>query len=405
MKVLFVVGATPHYYNLLLNKLNQNSEVEVIVVAPAGNGKTVGTGVHQSQEGIEFKIHYLEEYKTYYGKMFFKNISQVIDNEQPNIIVSNWPYQLAWVFFPFLLWKIRRRNIKLMSKEIPFQIPYYENAIEFYKNGGGITETNQTIHQKTGLLFSLKYWFITEIRKIMVNTMDAHINYFDEAVAIQKSYGVPEKKVFITSNSPDTDYILEVKRKIISTEKILPENPYRIIHVGRLVKWKRVDLIISAAKKLAVKYPEIELVIVGNGPEEQNLKQQATELGIEKHIHFVGGIYDMEVLGKYYLASNIYILAGMGGLSINEAMCFGLPVICSVADGTEKILVREGKNGHFFENGNLESLVFIIDKMLANLPKIEQMGIASENIIINEININTVLAKYIEALNFVLKKS
>jgi glycosyltransferase involved in cell wall biosynthesis len=98
------------------------------------------------------------------------------------------------------------------------------------------------------------------------------------------------------------------------------------------------------------------------------------------------------------------VLAGMGGLSINEAMCFGLPVICSEADGTERELVRENQNGHFFENGNIESLCQQLRKMLSNLAKAKQMGLESERIIREEINIQTVLQKYIKTFEYVLKK-
>lgn len=403
MKILFIAGGTPHYYNLVLNKLNQFKGIEVILVAPANGGKTVGSGVHQTQEGIDFKLFHAEEYQTYYGKMFFKGIEPLIDTEKPDIIVSNWPYQLAWVFFPFLYWKIRRKAIKLISKEIPFQVPYYHEAIEYYTGGGGISENNQQENKNSGILTKLKYRFITEIRRVFVNRVNAHINYFDEAVAIQGSYGVPPQKVFITANSPDTDYIFEAKKNIENAEPILPKNPFRIIHVGRLVRWKRVDLLIEATQKLLGKYPNIELLVVGTGPEENNLKEQTQHLGLQNQVRFVGGIYEMENLGRYLQSSSIYVLAGMGGLSINEAMCFGLPVVCSVADGTERRLVRENQNGHYFTNGDLESLTSVIDKMLADLPKTQLMGIESERIIREEINIHTVLAKYLEAFNFVLK--
>lgn len=404
MKILFIAGGTPHYYNLVLNKLNQFEGIEVILVAPADGGKTVGSGVHQTQEGIEFKLFHLEEYQTYYGKMFFKGIEQLIDDEKPNIIISNWPYQLAWVFFPLLYWKIRRTRIKLISKEIPFQVPYYHEAIDYYTHGGGVSESNQNEQSNTGFLTKLKYRFITEIRRVFVNRVDAHINYFDEAIKIQGSYGVPPEKVFITANSPDTDYIFEAKKNIENIEPILPKNSFRIIHVGRLVKWKRVDLLVEATQKLSEKYPTIELLIVGTGPDESNLKEQTKALGLQNQIRFVGGIYEMETLGRYFQSSSIYVLAGMGGLSINEAMCFGLPVVCSVADGTERRLVRENQNGHYFNNGDLQSLTEVIDKMLANLPKTQQMGIESERIIQEEININTVLKKYKEAFDFVLMK-
>jgi glycosyltransferase involved in cell wall biosynthesis len=400
MKVLFVAGGTPHYYNLVLNKLNQLPNMEVVMVAPNGEGSTVGAGVHQTQEGIEFNLYHLEEYKAYYGKMFFKNIEEVIESEQPNIIVSNWPYTLAWVFFPFFYRKLKRKGIKIISKEIPFQVPYYYEAIDFYTKGGGISENNQTKHQNKGILAKLKFWFVTEVRKKVVNRVNAHINYFDEAIAIHASYGVPKEKVFITANSPDTDTIFEIKKKIENQGNLLPKNPYRFIHVGRLVKWKRVDLLIDITTKLI---PNIELLVVGTGPEEVNLKQQVEQLNLQNHVRFVGGIYEMEVLGQYLKESSIYVLAGMGGLSINEAMCFGLPVVCSVADGTEKKLVRENINGHYFENGNSENLSTIIDTMFSDLDKTKCMGKESERIIKEEININTVLDKYMQTFEFALK--
>ena len=402
MKVLFIAGGTPHYYNLVLNKLNQFPNVEVIVVTPKGTSSTVGAGVHQTQEGVEFKLYHLPEYKTYYGKMFFENIEQILENEQPDIIISNWPYTLAWIFFPLLYLKIRRKNIKLISKEIPFQVPYYNNAVEFYTNGGGISENNQSVQQSTGIFSKLKYWFITEVRKKMVNRMDAHINYFDEAIDIHASYGVPKEKVFITANSPDTDILFEAKDRIVNLEKILPENPHRLIHVGRLVKWKRVDMLIDVTQQLTQKYPTIELVVVGTGPEEELLKQQVEQLGIQNNVRFVGGIYDTATLGRYFMNASIYVLAGMGGLSINEAMTFGLPVVCSVADGTERKLVIENKNGHYFEDGNKDSLFNILDEMLNDLPKTKQMGIESERIIVEEINIHTVLKKYMDTFEYVL---
>ena len=404
MKVLFIAGGTPHYYNLVLNKLNQFPNVEVIMVIPKGTGSTVGAGVHQTQEGIEFKLYHLPEYKTYYGKMFFQNIEQVIDNEQPNIIISNWPYTLAWIFSPLLYLKIRRKNIKLISKEIPFQVPYYNKAIEFYTKGGGISENSQAVQKSSGFLAKLKYWFITEARKKMVNRVDAHINYFDEAIDIHASYGVPREKVFITANSPDTDLIFEAKESIKSKQDILPKNPFRIIHVGRLVKWKRVDLLINAIEKLKIQFPNIELLVVGTGPEEENLMNQVALLGLQNHVRFVGGVYDIATLGQYFMASSIYVLAGMGGLSINEAMCFGLPVVCSEADGTERELVIENKNGHYFEDGNANSLFNILDKMLNDLPKTKQMGLESERIIMEEINIHTVLKKYVETFEYVVNK-
>jgi hypothetical protein len=135
--------------------------------------------------------------------------------------------------------------------------------------------------------------------------------------------------------------------------------------------------------------------------EEEKLKQQVSALHIEKAVKFAGAIYDSETLGKYFMSASVYVLAGMGGLSINEAMSFDRPVVCSECDGTEKKLVREGYNGRYFEDGSAESLYEVLKNMLAHPEDLQEMGIRSGKIIQNEVNIHTVINGYIEAFNFV----
>src|SRR3546814_7415039 len=93
---------------------------------------------------------------------------------------------------------------------------------------------------------------------------------------------------------------------------LLPPNPQRLIHVGRLVKWKRVDLLLEAVKLLEADYPGIQLLVVGYGPEEDQLKQQTESLGLGDKVTFTGGVYEEEQLGRYLHASAVYVLAGMG---------------------------------------------------------------------------------------------
>ena len=109
---------------------------------------------------------------------------------------------------------------------------------------------------------------------------------------------------------------------------------------------------IEAFWKVAADYPEAELVIVGDGPELDNLRQQANDLQLADSIRFIGAVYDPKTLGAYMNESSIYVLAGMGGLSINDAMTYGMPVLCAVCDSTERDLVKEGKNGYFFKDGD-----------------------------------------------------
>jgi glycosyltransferase involved in cell wall biosynthesis len=366
-------------------------------VVPASKGATLGAGVFESKDGIEFKVFYQEEYTTYYGKKFFRGLKELILQEKPDVLMVNWPYQASFVFYPSWYNFLRRNNVALISKEIPFQVPHYNEAISYYLQGGGVTENNQAHQKNTSILARVKFMIVRETRRLFSNLVDAHINYLDEAVAMHGSYGVPADKVFVTANSPDTDALLATANEL----KDVQANPFRLLHIGRLVKWKQVDVLIEAAVALHAKYPQTELSIVGDGPELANLKVRAAGYDF---IQFHGGIYDPTELGKITCESGIYVLAGMGGLSINEAMCFSKPVVCSVADGTEKRLVREGFNGHFFESGSVASLTSVIEKLFADPAQIAVMGKRSQEIIEKEINIHTVLGNYMEAFKFAIAK-
>ena len=73
-----------------------------------------------------------------------------------------------------------------------------------------------------------------------------------------------------------------------------------------------------------------------------------------KNIFFVGKIIDG--ISKYFLQSDVFVLPGLGGLAISDAMIHGLPVIAGKADGTEIDLVTN-ETGFLHEELNVDILV------------------------------------------------
>ncbi len=401
MKVLFTFSGLPHYYNLILNKLNRIPDLEIVVVVPFKKSENIGSGVFETEKDIEFKLIRLEEYQTFYRKSFFKNFLKTVYSEKPDIIVTNWPYILYFIFNPFLLKKIKRQNIKIIFKEIPFQVPKYNEAISYYTRKDVIDENLRSGKDKNKILMYLKGFILREVRKKYYGIIDAFVNYIEDAYEIIGSYGVDKNRIFITYNSPDTDELFKAKKIVDESPNLLPENNYRLIHVGRLVEWKRVDLLIKVLKRLLPKFPEAELIVIGNGPKENDLKNLAEELGIKEKVLFQGAIYDTVKLGKFFKSSSLYVLGGMGGLSINEAMAFEKPVVCSVCDGTEKSLVIENYSGKYFDAGNEDDLFKVIDELFSDTQKLKLLGENSFEIIKNKINTNTVVKGYLDAFNFV----
>lgn len=387
-KIVFVFGGLPHYYNKVLNKIN--NKYEVIVISPKNKNKTIGSGVLLSEEGINFKNIKLEEYNTYYGKPFFKDFYKTIANEKPFAIVIGWPYFLSLIFYPLMLIKLKYLKINIYSKEIPFTVPNYNTSLKDFKKECVESQKDAPMFKNIFI-----YFFLKIIRKILYTyIIDKAFIYIEKGIQILHSYGIKKENIIVTYNSPDNEDIFNSIESLKIKNNYPKKNSHRLIHVGRLVKWKNTELIIKAVDVLKEEYPDIELAIIGKGEEEENLKLLTNNLGLNNHIKFLGAIYDEETLSYELIKSNIYILAGMGGLSINEAMCRSLPIICSIADGTEKHLVFENFNGFYFENNNLQSLINTIKKGFNS--NLEILGENSLNIIKNKININSVTNKFIE---------
>jgi glycosyltransferase involved in cell wall biosynthesis len=396
MKVLFTFPGLAHYLQAQLRKLSQKG-IDVAAIVPFKNSSSMGAGVHLEEQAQGFKLIEGKEKKSFLGKPIFYNLPEILEQEKPDILVIGWPYALDLLFNSNLKKAIRKHHVKLIYKGIPFNLPARSNLYSYYWKGQFTGDDSQQSPQKS-IIGYLKFLAITLLRGFYLRKVDAHVYYIDEAKEIASSYGVASEKIFITYNSPDTEQHLQVYHKIQSLPALLPAGKIRLIHVGRLVYWKRVDLLIEAYRKLLPKYPNLEVLIVGAGPEEQNLRTLANN---DPNIRFTGAVYDPELLGRYFVESTIYVLAGMGGLSINEAMCYAKPILCTRADGTEKTMVREGKNGYFFENANLSDLVKKLELMLESPEKCNAMGNESLRIIEEEINLESVASRYVRAFEFV----
>ena len=396
MKVLFLINGLTHYFNKVLNRLNSFEDLEIVTIVPSKENESIGSGVYTTSEDIEFKVHTLAEKKRFYGKLFFQNFRDVLKKENPAAVVFIWPYVLELVFNPFLLSELRKRKIKICYKDIPFQLVKFRDGLRLMQSKVW-TEEEGLI--QTTKLYRINLLFVTIVKWYIYKIVDINLNYVNEAYDLLNTYGVHQEKIFVTFNSPDTDVLLEAYEEAKKQGPLLPLNKYRIISVGRLVRWKRVDMLIRAFKILINNYKDLELIIIGTGPEEKNLKELAKNLDVERYIKFEGSVYDPVRLGQYYLSSQIFVQPGMGGLAINEAMCFEKPIICSVCDGTEKDLVREGFNGIYFKEGDADDLANKIENLYRNPQLVKEMGLNSLSIIKNEINIHTVVDRYKKAFN------
>lgn len=412
MKVLFTFGGMPHYLNAMLEKL-QAKGADITVVSPRKGNATIGKGVKMVEEGAYRHLN-TQEKKMYYGKSGFPALPDIIADERPDIVVLGWPYFLQVFFQPSLRRALKRCGARLVIREIPFQTPPYGQIRDYFRQHPMYDEGMRLL--STGKAFYLRQWLTARIRKYCYARVAGTLNYSTAAYDILPSYGVKREQIHVTYNSTDTEALWREKAAVLAAPALLPPSERRLLHIGRLVKWKCVDLLIEAFARTLTQYPDAELVIVGNGPELDNLKKQAASLGLPLRskeengvdgrgcVRFIGAVYDPKELGAYMNEATVYVLAGMGGLSINDAMTYALPVVCSVCDSTERDLVTDRRNGLFFRDGDADSLTEKILQLLASPQECRRMGQESERIIREQINIDTVSERYLKAFADFLRR-
>ena len=182
-------------------------------------------------------------------------------------------------------------------------------------------------------------------------------------------------------------------------------NIIKLITVGRLAPWKNVDSIIEAMYLLKKEDLKINLIIVGSGPQELDLKKQVDNLNLSNEVIFTGQKKYLE-LKEYYKSADIYIQAsGYEGLPhvLLEAINFDLAIISTPIGGTNEIL-QDGKNGFILdlEKGikpNSKNLKNIILEAVNNKKLTEEKRVNAKKLLNSKFDESKNLYEYLEILN------
>jgi len=122
-----------------------------------------------------------------------------------------------------------------------------------------------------------------------------------------------------------------------------------ILHVGRLVMEKNLELLINEAHSIVNKQPNARFLIVGKGPSEEYYKNAVKMKGLEEYFIFAGFV-DRKELPDYYAAADVLAFPSKfdtQGLVVLESMACGTPAVVPKKSAAEE-LVEEGKNGYTF---------------------------------------------------------
>ena len=153
-----------------------------------------------------------------------------------------------------------------------------------------------------------------------------------------------------------------LKKKYERVEDIKIEKKNLIIGIGRFTRQKNFLLLIKAFKKILIKYPNYHLILLGEGEQEEMLKEKVKKFEIQNKVFFLG--YQKNVF-KYLLNSDCFILTSLwedpGFVILEAALSNTLIISSNCPNGPDEIL-SSGRNGFLFKNNDISDLLNKFDK-------------------------------------------
>jgi glycosyltransferase involved in cell wall biosynthesis len=145
--------------------------------------------------------------------------------------------------------------------------------------------------------------------------------------------------------------------------------------VGRLSHQKGHTILLDAMAEVIREFPDVVLMIIGEGPERKKLGEKASELNIDKNILWMGAQPQNKVF-EFYAIMNIFAMPSLYegfGLTAAEAMAAGVPVVGARVEGLSEV-IEDGMSGYLVPAGNSFTLGEAVIKLLKDPLKAKAIG-------------------------------
>jgi glycosyltransferase involved in cell wall biosynthesis len=144
---------------------------------------------------------------------------------------------------------------------------------------------------------------------------------------------------------------------------------------SRVTTRKGLNYLVEAVAKLAPKYPQIMLKVMGEGDAQADLEELARKVGIGNNVEFLGRI-PREKTAPYYQEADVFVLPSLNeGMSnaMLEALATGLPLIATDCGGSKE-LIGEDENGFFIKMRDAQDIADKLEKLITNKKLCQRLG-------------------------------
>jgi glycosyltransferase involved in cell wall biosynthesis len=396
---LAIIAPVPFYYHIpFYRKLAQSSEIELNVFY-CSDETLHGVEVektYRTKGQITGKDYLLEGYKY----KFLKNFS-------PDPSFLKWPFGLI----NFGVWKeINRGHYDAVVLQSWTNLTWWMAflACLLFKTPVLFMTDSNVLSEVTKSRWKRKF------KKLLIGNLlfKNSSGFLTSGTANEKFYefyGVPETKIVRVPFSWGYDWFIDQAEKVKSErEKIrqslgVKNDDFVLLYVGRLAQEKFPLVLLEAYHNVYDK--KKKLFIVGDGPQREQMERMVKEKDVEG-VNFMGFQTRKNIFNFYAMADALVLPSRdeTWGIVVNEAMCFGLPIIVSDRVGAGIDLVKKGYNGCVSKAGDVSSLSSCIEKII-QMPLEDRLafGKRSKEIITDWINGLDAVSQMLRMLKIIKK--
>jgi L-malate glycosyltransferase len=209
----------------------------------------------------------------------------------------------------------------------------------------------------------------------------------------------PKNEIGVIMNGIDIDHFSpKYESRRISKRFIITPGASRVTHR------KGLDYLIKSIARIAPKYPNIYLKIMGDGNAKAELEILSKALGIDDRVEFLGRI-PRENTSPYYQEASVFVMPSLNeGMSnaMLEALSSGLPIIATDTGGTKE-LVAEGENGFIVKMKDAQDISDKISTLIDDPQLLETMS-KNSRLRAHELSWNNVANQYVNLYRSIINE-
>jgi 1,2-diacylglycerol 3-alpha-glucosyltransferase len=212
------------------------------------------------------------------------------------------------------------------------------------------------------------------ISRRQCNAVDGIVSPSKPMLDVLKQYGIKTPAEVVATGLDDSSFA-NVDGEHFRMSHDIPLTQPMLLFVGRVAHEKNIGFLLEMHVELIKNHPDALLVITGEGPAEESIKQSIEKLGISNKVRMIGYLDRGHELIACYKAADIFVFASKSetqGLVLLEAMAQGTAVVAIAELGTKSILI-EGE-GVLIAKDDINDFADKVSILLSDTPKRQMIG-------------------------------